>query len=188
VKNTIVIIATLIAAGAWLCCGGSEERTDVRPEETAGTVTTNTSEETTAGEELSEPLSDYEIKKMEELRSVGYPVYDKNVTTCSGVTSPSNGEFVILRTADEKDRVVEFYVEAGGTPDYYENGTEIYRDWGGPPDVETYEEDYGLGYEEEEVVLFRDWEMPVGVRASRDGDGTEVIYDVLGDVFSVETE
>ncbi|UCE26655.1 MAG: hypothetical protein JSW52_09945 [Candidatus Coatesbacteria bacterium] len=186
-RNTVVIVVTIIAAGVWLCCGGAEERTQVQPEEAAGTVT-NTSEETPANEEVTGTLDDFTIQEMERLKSKGYPVYNKNIIFCSGVTEAFGPEYIVLETGDEKDEVVNFYVAAGGKPDYYETGTDIYRVWGGPPDVETHDEDDDLSYDEEEVVLFRDWEMPVGVRASREGEGTEVIYDVLGDVFSAENE
>lgn len=144
----------MIAAGAWLYCADSEERTDVRPEEAGGTVT-NTSEETPAGEEGTATLDDFTVQEMKRLRSGGYPVYDRNVTICSGVTSPSLGECVILETCDGKDKVVEFYVAAGGTPEY-----------------------------EEDDVVFRDWKIPVGVRINEEGDGTVVVYDVLGCVYN----
>lgn len=105
------------------------------------------------------PISEQAFQELEHLRSKGYPVYDKNVTICTGITSPSDGEFVVLRTGDEKDRVVEFYVAAGGTPEY-ENG----------------------------AVVFRDWEMPVGVRINEEGDSTVVVYDVLGCVYNKTLE
>jgi hypothetical protein len=168
VRNTIIIIGTLIVARAWFGCTGSEDGTDTpageadetvvdTSEETTVTVT-NTSEEAPPGEEASEPLSEYTIQEMEHLRSIGYPVYDKNVTICTGVTESFGSEYIFLKTADEKEEVVDFYVAAGGTPEY-ENG----------------------------ATVFRDWEMPIAVSASREG-GTGVIYDVLGDVFSDETE
>ncbi|UCE26656.1 MAG: hypothetical protein JSW52_09950 [Candidatus Coatesbacteria bacterium] len=168
-----------------MCYANSEEGTDAPAEGTAGAVT-NVSEETSTDEEPGEPLSEYAFLLMEYLRSMGYPVYDKNIFFCSAVIEPFGPEYIILGTGDEKDEVVSFYVAAGGTLEYYESGTATYRVWGGPTDVETHDEDDGLNYDEEEVVLFRDWEMPVGVLASRDGKGTEVIYDFLGDVFSVE--
>jgi hypothetical protein len=167
-RNTIIIIVTLIVAGAWFGCADSEEGAEApageagepvvdTSEETAVTVT-NVSEEAPADEEPGEPLSDFTLQEMEHLRSMGYPVYDKNVTICTGVTESFGSEYIFLKTDDEKEEVVDFYVAAGGTPEY-ENGT----------------------------AVFRDWETPVAVSASREG-GTGVIYDVLGDVFSDETE
>jgi len=93
---------------------------------------------------------------MESLMSAGYPVYDKNVTMCSGVTSPSLGEFVLLETSDGKEKVIEFYVAAGGTPEEHESG----------------------------AVVFKDWKMPVGVRVPYMADsGTAIMYDVLGCMY-----
>jgi len=156
-RITIYAVAMLFAAGFWPGCCGSEESIDTRAEEIGETVA-DVSEESPSGEEGDEPLSDYSVQKMESLRSEGYPVYDKNVTDCAGVTSPSLGECIILETNDGKDKVIEFYVAAGGTPEEYENDT----------------------------VVFRDWKMPVGVRAPylTEGEGTAVIYDILGDAYN----
>jgi|GEM_PF-2440371 len=156
-RNTIITLATLIGAGAWYGYANSDEGTNGHTGETAGTVTT-VSEETPAEEEPGDPLSEYAFLLMEHLRSLGYPVYDKNIIFCSGVTVPLGREFIILGTDDEREEVIGFYVAAGGTPEY-DNG----------------------------AVVFRDWGMPITVSASREG-GTGVIYDVLGDVFSDETE